>query len=127
MAWTKSPQSLVDLFSACLPDRPGLERRQMFGYPAAFVNGNMFAGLFQDGAMARLPPTARAALEAEFDARPFEPMPGRPMRAYLALPQDILDDEDRLTALLAEAFVFTSAMPPKIKAPRKVKPPSPRS
>lgn len=127
MAWAKSPSSLVDLFAACLPEWPGLERRQMFGYPAAFVNGNMFAGLFQDRAMARLPPRSRAALEAAYGAKPFEPIPGRPMKAYLELPADVLDDEGQFADLLAEAFVFTSAMAPKIKAPRKVKPPSPRS
>ncbi|MBJ7412837.1 MAG: hypothetical protein JHD15_21120, partial [Phenylobacterium sp.] len=48
MAWTKSPKSLVDLLELSLPDAPGLQRRKMFGYPVAFVNGHMCAGLFQD-------------------------------------------------------------------------------
>lgn len=38
MAWTKAPQGLVDLFDACLPDGPGLERRRMFGQPCAFTS-----------------------------------------------------------------------------------------
>ena len=121
MAWTKSPQGLIDLFAACLPEAPGLERRKMFGYPAAFVNGHMVAGLFQDVAFVRLPPVARAELAAEFGERHFEPMPGRPMRAYVALPDEVIEDEDRYASLLAAACAFAAALPPKEKKPRKTK------
>ena len=119
MAWTKASQGMIDLFDACLPDGPGLERRKMFGYPCAFVNGNMFAGLFQEIAFARLPPGLHAELDAEFGARVFEPMPGRPMRAYVVLPEAVLDDEARYAEVLRAAYVFTGAMPPKEKKPPK--------
>jgi TfoX/Sxy family transcriptional regulator of competence genes len=119
MAWTKAPQSLIDLFAACLPERPGLTRRKMFGYPAAFANGNMFAGLFQDQAIARLPPALRAELDAEFGVVSFEPMPGRPMRAYAVIPPELLDDEDRYAAILDAAYAFAAALPPKPAKPRK--------
>jgi hypothetical protein len=119
MAWTKSPQGLIDLFSVSLPDAPGLERRKMFGYPAAFVNGNMFAGLFQDVAFARLPPGLQAELEREHGAHHFEPMPGRPMRAYTALPDEVVEDEARFAQLLQAACSFASGLPPKVKKPRK--------
>jgi len=119
MAWTKAPQSLIDLFDACLPDGPGLERRRMFGYPCAFVNGNMCCGLLQDIAFARLPPGLRAELDAEFGVRHFEPMPGRPMKAYFVMPEEVLEDEERFTQVLAAAYAFTSALPPKEKKPRK--------
>jgi TfoX/Sxy family transcriptional regulator of competence genes len=118
MAWEKSPQGLIDLFDASVPDAPGVERRKMFGYPAAFVNGNMFAGLFQEVAFARLPPGARTELEAEFGVRHFEPMPGRPMKAYVALPDEVLEDEARYGRLLAVACAFAAALPPKEKKPR---------
>lgn len=117
MAWTKSPQWLVELFAASLPDAPGLERRKMFGYPCAFVNGNLFASLFQDEAMARLPPGLEAELRAA-GGRPFEPLPGRPMRAYTTFPEDVLEDEARLAQLLSAACAFTAGLPPKVKKPR---------
>lgn len=119
MAWTKAPQGMVDLFHACLPEGPGLERRRMFGQPCAFVNGNMFAGLLQEVAFVRLHPTLHAALDAEFGVHHFEPMPGRPMRAYVVLPDAVLEDEGRYSELLQAAYAFTSAMPPKDKKPRK--------
>lgn len=113
MAWTKAPQSLVDLFTESLPDDPRIERRKMFGFPSVFVGGNMCAGLFQDRMFARLAPTDADVLPG--GAQPFEPMPGRPMKGYTLIPDDILADEERLTATLAKAVAFTAAMPPKEK------------
>lgn len=119
MAWEKSPQWLVELFVASLPDRPALERRKMFGFQSAFVNGNMFAGLFEDICFARLPPDVRAELDAEYGERHFEPMPGRPMRAYAVIPEDILEDEQAFARLLDAAYSHAGALPAKVKKPRK--------
>ena len=35
-----------DRFRALVPDEPGVETKPMFGNLGAFVNGNMFMGLF---------------------------------------------------------------------------------
>ena len=122
MAWTKAPQALMDLFTDSLPDGPGLVRRKMFGYPAAFVHGHMMAGVFGDGMFARLPPALRAELERDHGARPFEPMAGRPMKDYLGLPEAILVDEQRLADVLAAAYRETAALPPKAEKPKKAQP-----
>ena len=119
MAWTKSPKWLIDLFHVSLPERPGLERRKMFGNPCAFVNGNMFAGVFQDVTFARLPPGLREAFETDHGARCFEPRPGFQMRAYTELPEEVVEDETRFAMALDAAFAFTSALPPKEKKPRR--------
>ena len=39
MAWRKSPQHMIDLFDEAVPKDSRIERRKMFGYPAAFLNG----------------------------------------------------------------------------------------
>ena len=117
MAWTKAPQGLIDLFAECLPDDPRIERRKMFGYPAIFVHGNMCAGLFGDGMFARLAPEDRAALPG--GGAPFEPMPGRPMKDYALVPDDVLADDEALAAVLAKAVAFTAALPPKEKKAKK--------
>jgi len=121
MAWAKSPQSLVDLFAESLPDDPAVERRKMFGYPAAFVHGNMFAGLFEDSMIARLPEPRRAELQRDEGAKAFEPMPGRPMREYLVLPDAVMVDEEAVGRILLAAFAYAASLPPKIKAPKKAK------
>ncbi|QUD89912.1 TfoX/Sxy family protein [Phenylobacterium montanum] len=115
MAWSKSPQSLIDLFTESLPHDLRIQTRKMFGYPAAFVNGNMFAGLFQDQMFVRLAPEDRAALDAEHGAVDFEPLPGRPMRRYACLPEAIMEDEAAVAIMLAKALGHVARLPPKEK------------
>jgi TfoX/Sxy family transcriptional regulator of competence genes len=122
MAWEKSAQSLIDLFDETLPDDPRIERRKMFGYPSAFVHGNMYAGLFQDQMFVRLSPEDRKALEDEFGPHPFSPMPGRAMGAYVTIPEDVMADEAAVQALLAKGLAYTAALPAKEKAKPKPRP-----
>ena len=93
----------------------------MFGYPAAFVNGNMATALHQDEWMLRLGEEDRALLAAQ-GARAFEPMPGRPMREYVVLPKALLRDRRALAGWVRRAVGFTAALPakrPKPKAARR--------
>lgn len=53
--------TLIHLFDAVLPFGPEIERRKMFGYPAAFLNSHLFAGLHQ------------VASSSSFAGRPREP------------------------------------------------------
>jgi TfoX/Sxy family transcriptional regulator of competence genes len=117
MAWRKSSPELVRAFDAALPQRDQVERRNMFGYPAAFVNGNMFAGLHQDVVLVRLSDAERQALLAQ-GGRNFEPMPGRVMKNYLLLPE--ASDGPTLSLWLRKAFDHTSQLP--AKASRALKP-----
>lgn len=116
MAWTKAPQSLIDLFEASVPDDRRVERRKMFGYPCIFVGANMCAGLHQEALFVRLSPADAAALPG---ARPFEPMPGRPMAGYTLAPDEVLADEAALAALIKKAVAFTATLPPKQKRPSR--------
>lgn len=115
MPWTQSPQTLIDLFTDSLPDDPRIERRTMFGCPTMFVNGNMFAGVLQDRIFARLAPADRETLERAHGPTPFEPTPGRPMKAYSVIPDEVVADEGAVAAVLAGSLAFTVAMPPKVK------------
>ena len=54
MIFAASPPALVRDFDHAVEALRGAERRQMFGYPAVFVNGNMFAGLVRDMMILRL-------------------------------------------------------------------------
>jgi len=117
--WRKSPADLIELFTSVLPDDTAIEKRQMFGYPCAFVNGNMFTGLHQEALIVRLGEDDRKQLIDEAGAIQFEPMPGRPMREYVALPQALLDDREKLTKIITAAKEFANLLPPKIKKPRK--------
>ena len=130
-SWTKSPPELVATFEEVFPGPPAVAR-QMFGYPAGFVNGNMFMGLFQDKMVLRLPDAPRAELLAE-GATTFEPMSGRPMQEYVTVPPALLADPDALDPWVAKALAYGESLPPKAaKAKPKPRPkpeakPKPRS
>ena len=119
--WRKSPEQLVALFASVLPDGPNIEKRQMFGYPCAFVNGNMFAGLHQESLIVRLNEVQQQSLINGDGAEQFEPMPGRVMKEYVSLPDTILDDQARLAEIIASAKQFAASLPPKTKKPRRKK------
>src|SRR5260370_16704853 len=85
MQWRKSPHHLIETFEAVVPSAPTVLRK-MFGYPAAFVNGNMFMGLFQEDMFLRLSDADRSELLQVKDASIFEPLPGLPMPEHVALP-----------------------------------------
>ena len=115
MAWRKSPPALVELFDAVLPNDSRVERRQMFGYPAAFVNGNMFTGLHQENFILRLSEKDRVSMQQTEGADTFMPMPGRVMREYVAIPDHILADKVATKRWLKRSFVYASELPAKVK------------
>lgn len=108
-----------DLFRSVVPDAPGVQVRPMFANLCAFVNGNMFAGLFGDQLGVRLPDEAvRAELRAIEGTGPYGP-PERGMAAYVSLPEAWKDDPDRLREWIGVALEQVARMPPKVKKPRK--------
>ena len=118
MPWQPAPEALVRLFQDSAAGLPRATVKKMFGYPAAFVNGNMFAGVFRDQVFLRLSPEDRARLDG---AQPFEPMPGRTMREYVVAPSGLLGSRDGLVEWLGNALRHTRTLPPKAakkKAPR---------
>lgn len=119
--WKSAPPELVRRFEDAVAGLPGAELRKMFGYPAAFVNGNMLGGLFQDSMMLRLSPDDLARFRADTGAELFEPMPGRVMREYAVVPPAILGSKSRLRPWLEKALAYTTSLPAKPPKIRKGK------
>jgi TfoX/Sxy family transcriptional regulator of competence genes len=116
--WSKPQPELVDRFHEAVVGIDGVEVRKMFGFPAAFVGGNMAAGLHQDIIMVRLPDEERRARLAEGWSL-FEPMPGRPMREYVALPTEVAADPTAARGWIERAAAYTATLPPKAPKPRR--------
>jgi TfoX/Sxy family transcriptional regulator of competence genes len=117
--WKKAPPGLVATFDAAIAGVAGAERRQMFGYPCAFLNGKLLCGLFEDQMMVRLSEGDRTAAAMKAAATPFAPG-GRPMREYVVLPPEILGDKRKLDGWLERSAKYVGALPPgKPKKPRK--------
>src|SRR5690242_9070955 len=83
--FSKASPELVAFFEQLVAGLPMAEPRKMFGYPTAFANGQMFASLFGDHMILRLPEAERAAFIQKYDSHLFEPMPGKPMREYVVV------------------------------------------
>ena len=120
MKWRKSPQALVDLFASVMPGPPAVQRK-MFGYPAGFVNGNLFMGLFQDDLILRLPENRRQELLAANKAKIFEAMPGRPMKEYVAVPSALECSKKELAGWAAQALEYGASLKPKSKTKKSGK------
>jgi len=108
----RSPAWLIELFDAVQPEVGG-ERKQMFGYPCAFEGGNLFTGLFADGLFVRLGEEDRARLLRTKGAAPFEPMKGRPMRAYVILPEAWQRRRGKVKEWAARSLDWAEELPPK--------------
>ncbi len=108
----KAPEALVRTFENAMKDFPMAQQRKAFGFPAAFINGNMFAGLFNDKMIVRLLPEDAAKLQ---NAQQFEPMPGRPMRGWVVVPRAVLDSASELNAWMQRAMAYAKTLPAKAK------------
>lgn len=127
--WEKASLELTDLLERALADFDQ-QRRMMFGGPAHFVHGNMFAAVHQQNLVIRLAAEDRVEIAAVYSGvRPFEPMPGKPMREYVVLPEEIHSDPALLHEWLDRSHAYAASLPPKApkapesaNAPKGVKP-----
>jgi len=119
----KSPPTLIDRFGVVLERFPELERRPMYGYPAAFVAaGHMVTGLYGSSWIVRLDEADQDALR-ELGGRDFEPMSGRPMRGFLSLPTEIIEDDEAIVIWIGRAQAHAASLPPK----ERMKPKKPKN
>jgi TfoX/Sxy family transcriptional regulator of competence genes len=116
--FTKAPEAMVALFASATSALPGIERRTMFSYPAAFINGNMFSCLFRSSMILKLSEADRDACTHEFGAKPFEPMPGRAMREYVTVPDAVLQSPTLLDTWLHRSYGYAASLPSKRAAKR---------
>jgi TfoX/Sxy family transcriptional regulator of competence genes len=113
MKWRTSPEALVQKFSEIVPQDRRVERRKMFGYPAAFVAGHLFMGLHQETLILRLSDEDRASFQRIKGASVFEPMPGRPMREYVVVPSSMVDHGTSLAGWIRRSLDYAASIPPK--------------
>ena len=105
-------------FRDLAPDDPRVEVKPMFGNLGAFVNGNMFMGLFGSDIGVKLPAGPAADLGALDGAGPFGPAE-RPMGGYVTVPPSLIGSDEG-ARWVREALDHVAALPPKApKAPKR--------
>ena len=91
MSFPKADEASKAFFESLVPDSPGVQSRPMFGNRAAFVN------LRQKGASS------------------FEPMPGRPMKEYVVLPEAWRRSPAKAKPWVERSLAWASKLSPKKK------------
>ncbi len=108
----KAPAELVARFDELTSLAGDADRKQMFGYPACVLHGNMFMALHQDSLILRLADADRAEFLSRYDSGLFEPMPGRPMQQYVVVPPTLVYD-DAITEWIRRSRAFADQLPAK--------------
>ena len=104
----KTPPDMIAAFEAARPARADVEKKTMFGYPAFFVKGNMFAFTFGPKIAVRLGETAPKGAKA------FEVMNGKGMAQYYEVPASASKGA-ALRRWVDDGLAYAEKMPPKAK------------
>lgn len=112
--WEKSSPELIEKFYEVMKHFGHVELRKMFGYPCAFLNGNMCVGLHQQNLAVRLSEKDRETALKKGDGEIFAPMNGRVMKEYVALSPAIIDSPASLKEFVTLAVSYVEELPPKL-------------
>jgi TfoX/Sxy family transcriptional regulator of competence genes len=111
-AMPKPSDDAKTAFTMLVPDGRAVTLRPMFRNLAAFVHGNMFAGLFGEDLFVRLSDDESAKVR-KHGGRDFAPMPGRAMKGYVTVPGTWRSKPEPVKAWINQALEETRRMPPK--------------
>jgi TfoX/Sxy family transcriptional regulator of competence genes len=98
-------------FESLVPHDERVAVKPMFGNLGAFVDGNMFMGLFGSDIGIKLDDAGRSEL-TKAGGGPFGPV-DRPMGGYVSLPPTFSDADAE--KWIARSLAYVGALPPKKK------------
>jgi len=104
-------ESLAARIRPLLAEAGPFTERRMFGGVTFFIGGNMACGVHGTELMVRAGPAAYAGALAHPHARPMD-LTGRPMRGWVTVGPEGLDDES-LATWVALGARFAATLPPK--------------
>jgi len=101
----------INRFRSLVPGDPMVDVKPMFGNLGAFVNGNMFMGLFGSHIGLKLSPADTETLLAVEGAGPYGP-PERPMGGWVTLPPAFVGTAEGAD-WVSRALTHVAGLPPK--------------
>jgi TfoX/Sxy family transcriptional regulator of competence genes len=105
-------QGLAQRIRERLAPTGGVAEKQMFGGLAFLVDGNMCVGVIGEELIARVGLDATDAALGRPGGRLFD-FGGRPMKGWITVAPDGLEDDDDLAAWIDDALRFVHTLPPK--------------
>jgi hypothetical protein len=107
-------ETLAARIRDALAHRRNIEEKKMFGCICFLLNGNALAGVWKDRLIARLGPDEGEAALREPLVRAFD-ITGKPMRNWVAVGPERVEDDDELNGWLERATKFVRTLPAKEK------------
>ncbi|OLD04914.1 hypothetical protein AUG19_00045 [archaeon 13_1_20CM_2_54_9] len=101
-----------EAFRSFLPDDPRVTVRPMFDNVSAFMNGNMFFGVFGNDLFVRLSDNHRKELLKK-GASLLEPVQSRPMKEYVMIPRAWWKDPETIRSWVGRSLEWASKLPAK--------------
>lgn len=105
-------ESLAARICDALARRKNVEERRMFGGICFLLNGNLLVGVWKDSLIARLGPDEGETALREPHVRVFD-ITGRPMRNWVLVERDGIEDDDQLKSWIERAAKFVETLPSK--------------
>ncbi|MFO0799439.1 MAG: TfoX/Sxy family protein [Gemmataceae bacterium] len=105
-------ESLAARIRDALSRTKGVEEQKMFGCVCFMLDGNALAGVWKDRLIARLGPDEGEAALLEPHVRQFD-ITGKPMRNWIAVEPEGVEDDDQLKAWVERAVKFVRTLPRK--------------
>ncbi len=98
-----------EVLDSFLLNNPLVKPGKMYGHPAYYVGGKLFASLFMEGVCVKVPESLVNKLLKRNEIIPFQPM-GRKMREWILIirknSEDYLKDQD----IFEESIKFVSSI-----------------
>lgn len=91
-------------------EHPDVRERRMFGFPAFFVGGKMFACLYENGIGIKLPASEAERALACPGISPFQPYGKKPMREWIQIDRDHPHAELDEIGLLGISIAYVSKL-----------------
>ena len=114
----QAPPDKLELYKQLLGLHPEIELKGGLKLPYTSYQGNMFSQLTKAGVLGlRLGKAEREAFLAEYESGLLETY-GTVMKEYVAVPEQLLEDAQRLLPYLEQSYAYAKTLKPQ---PRKRK------
>ena len=104
--FNENHKKILDSF---LLDIPIVNPGKMYGNPAYYVGGKLFASLYMDGVCVKIPETRVKELLKKDGIIPFEPM-GRKMREWIYIIRNKSEDYIKDREIFEESIKYVSSL-----------------
>jgi hypothetical protein len=112
-------QKHKDVLDVILLGLPGVKPGKMFGYPAYYVEGKLFACIYGNGVGVKVPEEMANQLLSEKHVAPFQPFGKPQMREWIQINRASSADYEKDMSIFCTAVAFVSQTQSKNKKRKK--------